>query len=120
MVPKLFSFSKEERLSGHTRISELFSQGRGFVHYPFKVLLVDRPDNPCVKVLISVPKRIFNKANVRNTLKRRVREAYRINKGILPPEKKIDLALIYISKEILPYSFIEMKLVETLNRFKSI
>jgi ribonuclease P protein component len=58
-------------------------------------------------VLFSVPKRNHKRANKRNLLKRRMREAYRLNnaelKGaIMTQGKALDIALVYSSKEILP------------------
>lgn len=120
MVPRLFIFSKEERLRGRDRVSELFSRGERFVLYPFKILYIERPENSLNKLLVTVPKRVFSKANVRNKIKRRVREAYRLNKAQFPSKKKFDIGLIYISKEVLTYSFIEKKLLEAFHRFKSI
>ncbi|MDE5694627.1 MAG: ribonuclease P, partial [Alistipes sp.] len=50
------------------------------------------------------------RANKRNLLRRRTKEAYRLQKGILARENRalnLDLALIYSSKEVLPYKHIE-------------
>jgi len=120
MGPKTFTFSREERLSGRKGVSELFSEGKSFVHFPFKILYVTRPENTKNRLLVTVPKRVFHKANVRNKIKRRIREAYRLNKSLFPGEKIIDVGLIYISKEVLTYSFIEKKLLEAFQRFKSV
>lgn len=65
----------------------------------------ERVEGCSVSVLFSVPKRNHRRANKRNLLKRRVREAYRLNKSItLSPLAKynthIDIALIYSTKEL--------------------
>lgn len=65
-----------------------------------------------VAVLFSVPKKMFKRANKRNLLKRRGREAYRQNKQIVvagakEKNKNIDIALIYSIKEIADYKTIE-------------
>lgn len=53
-------------------------------------------------------------------LRRRIREAYRLNKSLLLADEKeafsISIALIYISKFKLPYSEIENKLKQVLVR----
>ena len=56
-----------------------------------------REEGP-VRLLISVPKKFFKRAVKRNLLKRRVREAYRTRKALLPFEG-VDLLLSYSSKE---------------------
>ena len=74
-----------------------------------------------VQLGISVPKRSFAKAVDRNTLKRRIREAYRKNKHLLYEVLKnknlsIALMLVYIAKEELPYREIEEKMVVGLHK----
>ena len=49
--------------------------------------------------MVSVSKRFFKRAVKRNLLKRRLREAYRTRKGLLPAG--VDLMLVYNSKEVL-------------------
>ena len=70
---------------------------------------------------ISVPKRSFAKAVDRNTLKRRIREAYRKNKHLLyevlqKKNLRIDLMMIYTAKEPLPYQEIEKKMIVSLQK----
>ena len=63
------------------------------------------------EVLFSVPKKFHKRANRRNLLRRRAKEAYRLNKGLLLVEggktAAVDVALIYSSKEIVPYKTVE-------------
>ena len=56
------------------------------------------------RILVSVPKRSFKRAVRRNLLKRRIREAYRRQKGLLAPG--YDLMIVYSPKEVLPYETI--------------
>ena len=63
-----------------------------------------------VEVLFSVPKKNHKRANVRNLLRRRTKEAYRLNKSLLHDCGKlatVDMALIYSSKEVVDYKTIE-------------
>ena len=65
---------------------------------------------PSVEVLFSVPKKFQKRANKRNLQRRRMKEAYRLNKEIFDREGNpvaLDLALIYSSKELTPYRVIE-------------
>ena len=68
-------------------------------------------DQPSVEVVFSVPKRYHKRAVRRNLLRRRTKEAYRLSKQVVVEHAKkgdtaIDIALIYSSKEPLPYKTI--------------
>ena len=54
-------------------------------------------------IIVSVPKRLFKRAVKRNLLKRRLREAYRTQKGLLPPEG-YSILFLYNTKEVLNYA----------------
>ena len=66
--------------------------------------------------MVSVPKKLFKRAVKRNLLKRRIREAYRLNKDMLvSPEGKVTHVLfVYVSKEIMEFSQIEKKVKDIL------
>jgi ribonuclease P protein component len=115
----IFTFQKAERLSKEKNIQELFSKGSSFYLYPFKILLLPNPDqnHPCNQVLISVPARNFKRAVDRNLIKRRIREAYRLNKGALNGTQKLLIAYIYTAKEILTFQEIQEKLIKAFKRF---
>ena len=59
-----------------------------------------------VRVLVSVSKRYHKRAVVRNLLKRRIREAYRLNKQPLEG-RNLSIGLLYLSNDILEYKVIE-------------
>jgi ribonuclease P protein component len=115
-----FSLKKHEILRSKKSIKELFENGSSFFLYPFKVQFLPNPDSQNNQVLFSVSKRNFKKAVDRNLLRRRIREAYRLNKNILTTDQKeqfsISIALIYISKFKLPYNEIEDKLKQVFIR----
>jgi ribonuclease P protein component len=68
-------------------------------------------ESPTHQVLITVSSRNFKRAVDRNSVKRRIREAYRLNKESLITPKKLLLAYIYVAKEILPSAIIHEKLI---------
>ncbi|HLT73445.1 MAG TPA: ribonuclease P protein component [Ohtaekwangia sp.] len=112
-----FTFSKAERLSKEKDIQELFQKGSSFYLFPFKVLFLTNPEFATTnQVLISVSKRNFKTAVSRNMIKRRIREAYRLNKALLAPATSVRIGFIYTHKEILPTPEIFGKMVHVLKR----
>lgn len=96
------TFPKAERLTGKTRISNLMRSGRYLTVSPLKCCYIRRDDDAPCRLLVSVPKRLFKRAVKRNLLKRRIRESYRLQKGLLPAGT--DLMIIYTSPEIQPFA----------------
>ncbi len=118
-------FRKAERLCHKKLIEELFQSGRSFYSYPFRLVWmpVISPIDYSAQMAISVQKRHFKKAVDRNLLKRRVREAYRKNKGELYIKLeelniRIVFMMIYSTPEILDYNEIEGKIKVVLSRLK--
>ena len=113
-----YTFRKEERLSKDKLIQELFDKGSSFYLFPFKVFFMPNPDGavPFHQVVISVSKRNFKRAVDRNLIKRRMREAYRLNKDLLPVRNKLLIAYIYSVKDILPSVQIHERLVKTFKK----
>jgi len=110
------SFHKEERLKSKKSIEELFKKGSSFYLTPFRVKYIATA-NDVNKVLIAVPKKLHKKAVARNLIKRRIREAYRLNKSIVSEvSPNFNLALLYQSKDILTFQEIEKKLITLLHR----
>ena len=106
-----FRLPHSERLRSFGAVRRLFQQGGGGFVYPFRyVLFAECEDRFSVEVLFSVPKKNHKRANVRNLLRRRTKEAYRLNKSLLHDCGKlatVDMALIYSSKEVVDYKTIE-------------
>ena len=117
--PKNFKFPKAEKLTGKKKIEELFQNGSSFFLHPFLVKYL-RTDEEIHRILISVPKKKFKRAVDRNLLKRRMREAYRLNKQLIydQPETFYHVGFIYQDTKALAYSVIEEKLVILLKRLQ--
>lgn len=141
-----FAFPKAEKLCGKREIAELLAHGRrganGPLRYCVRVSAVERaaaesaaaeraaaesgvapvPEAPSVdeaQILISVPKKYFKRAVKRNLLKRRIREAWRLQKDLLlapsdatsttsapvmagsdRPSRHYDILFTYVSPEV--------------------
>ncbi|GGI28573.1 ribonuclease P protein component [Pedobacter mendelii] len=121
----MYTFRKEERLCSRKHLDLLFKNGSSFLLYPFRVsyLFINEPSEVRAQVVINVPKKRYKHAVDRNLLKRRIREAYRLNKlekfyAHLPSDKGLLLFSIqFIGKEKYEFSFVEKKLIATFNRF---
>jgi ribonuclease P protein component len=122
-----YQFKKPERLYGKKSIDALFSGGRSFFIFPFRIMILENGDTEeyQVRVLLSVSKKIHKTAVARNKIKRMMREAYRLNKHQLHDslDRKngcIHLAMIYMAKDVLPYIQIEKSMAEVFNRMGKI
>jgi ribonuclease P protein component len=120
---------KAERLYKRDEFSLLFREGKKTTAFPIRLiyLLQDAEDSDTtpIKCAFSVPKRIFKKAVDRNLLKRKMREAYRLNrlelKDKLEKDKKqLLLTFVYTAKDVRHYSEIENKIILLLRPLQSI
>jgi len=118
-----FTFHKEERLCSQKIIGELFTSGESFLAYPLKVVFLktDISEPYPVQAAFTVSKRNFKQAVKRNLLKRRMREAYRLNKPNLYNELavknlRIALMFVYIGKDIAEYPAIEKGMISAFRK----
>lgn len=116
-------FPKSERLCGEIRINKLFSEGKSFIAYPYRIVFftTDELSDAAVKVLISVPKRKFKNATDRNRIKRQMREAYRLNKHDLyaicaANDCCLQIGISYIANEKSDFKLINNKMKIALHK----
>ena len=116
-----YGLPKNERLHSKKSIQELFDKGSSFFLYPFKVLHlpIDSGEVETNVVLFSVSKRKIKNAVDRNYVKRRIKEAYRLNKSLLSSPASASrkmIGLIYVSSELQDFQTIQKKIQKVLKR----
>ncbi|PIF05415.1 MAG: ribonuclease P protein component [Draconibacterium sp.] len=121
------TFKKVERLCSKKVIESLFTNGDSFYVYPLKFVFLNTqlPFKVPLQAGFSVSKRTFKKAVQRNFLKRRMREAYRLNRHDLHNVLKfsnLQLAVfvVYSAKETNDYQVIEKAMVKGLAKLCTI
>jgi len=118
---KQFGFSKDERLTGKKRIENLFKNGNHAAAVPLRAFFCTTNEHNSVKLLVSVPKKCFKKAVLRNYHKRLIREAYRLNKQILTnfieqKEFGTNIAIVLVTSEKQNFVKISEKTADILNK----
>jgi len=84
-------------------------------------MFLETPEKMPVQVLMSVPKYNFKKAVDRNLLKRRMKEAFRLNKqslcdSLLANQNHLAACFTFTAKEILAFDLIQQKIILILQR----
>lgn len=120
-----FSFHKNERLCSKKVIDKLFAEGKSFFVYPLKIVYLETPlpVKNQVQAAFTVGKRNFKKAVQRNLIKRRMREAYRLNKQKLYEglgDKQLAVFFIYTGKTISEYKQIETAIIKGIKKLKEL
>jgi ribonuclease P protein component len=122
---KKHTFSKEERLCSKRLIDDLFQRGSSFFLYPYRVVFIRTGGlEPKIQVLFSVSKRRYPLAVHRNLLKRRMREAYRLQKGAIlysalhGQQLGLAVAIQYVSKDQLDFPFLYAKMTAVLEKLR--
>ena len=119
----MFKFPKKQKLCGEKVIERLFANGKSISEKPFRAIwnFEKNNDQVFVKSLIVVSKKRLKLAVDRNVLKRRIKEAYRLQKKQLEcflegTNQQLNLAIIYQEEEILDYKTLEEKINLLLSR----
>lgn len=128
-----YTFHKRERLKSQKLIERIFTSGKSFLVYPFKIVwiplvLQDSDQHSTeypIQFGVSVPKRRYAKAVQRNRIKRLMREAYRLHKHLLyekleDSHQRFAIMAIYVGKEELSYEVLAKASRKWIKKFTSI
>lgn len=114
-APQGHTLPKEERLCGKTTVAALISDGKWGATAHLRYCWASGRDSGRNRLMVSVPKKFFKRAVRRNLLKRRLREAYRLQKELLAATG-VDLLLAYSHQEIADFATLRAEVAEILHR----
>jgi len=114
-------FGQDRKLKSRKRIENLFAEGNRFSKFPVTaVYFFDRQKPESYKVAVSVPKKKIRKAVERNLIKRRIREAFRLNQHKLKPCCGLEVMFIFTGNEPLSFAVIEKSILSLIDSLNSV
>ena len=128
-----FTLKKQDRIHSKIQIEYLFKHAKHYTEFPvrfsFCVIQNDNKfwvdknnlENQSMMCMFIASKRNFKRANKRNSCKRLMREAYRLNRLELHAAAKkknikVFISLNYIGKEILSFDEVELSIKKLLHK----
>ena len=116
-----YFLKKDDRLKSRKAIEILFSKGKSFSNFPFRILWLSTNNQSNLKAGFSASTKNFKNATDRNKIKRLIREAYRLQKNDLAmhlktSNKGLDLFFIFTDKNIPSYDLVYEKIGAVLKR----
>lgn len=113
-------FPKTEKLKSAKTIETLFLEGKTLSRFPIKVFFLPKVSLETHRAAFAVPKRNFKSAVERNLVKRRLREAYRLNKHLLAEihGKKFVMLFLFLGKVKPQYAELEKAIAGLLKKLQ--
>ncbi len=114
------TLNRQQRLKSELQISQLLKAGNSIIAYPLRICYLSN-NQDTTSILVRVPKKLFKRAVKRNLLKRRIREAYRLNQDLLESKvaesgKHLHLAFTYIAADIMSFAVIQKSVIKAFNK----
>ncbi|MDE7147758.1 MAG: ribonuclease P protein component [Duncaniella sp.] len=114
---------KIEKLRSEIAIGQLFDRSNpaalSVMAYPLRAVWTvntARRSASCPQFLIAVPKKKLRHAVDRVYMRRRIREAYRINRHLIPRDLPLDIAFVYVASDLQTYATVEKSVIRILTR----
>ncbi|MCH5239658.1 MAG: ribonuclease P protein component [Muribaculaceae bacterium] len=138
-VIESYRYPKENRLHHRSLVEGLFREGKSFYEFPFRVVwrLMSaeeitknfRSNVPsgigAVQMMVTVPKKKRRRAVDRVKIRRRIREAYRLNRrefeseiSSIPGIGTLSVGMVYIHSENMDYHGIEEKVKRVISQLQ--
>lgn len=112
-------------------IDQLFGHGglhtghsKSSIAFPIRAIWRHNPrrssDAP-IQFLVSVPKKRLRHAVDRVTMRRRIREAFRLlrHQYPMPSDARVDVVFLYVANELMPYTRVENSMRRLLDKIAS-
>ncbi|MBO4417942.1 MAG: ribonuclease P protein component [Bacteroidales bacterium] len=115
-----FAFPKKQHLAQREAVTALASGGKVLFKHPIKAYCLPTGDIGYPRYVFSVPKKLFKRAVKRNLLKRRMREAVRLNQEAVLGGLCADFLLVYIGKDVCTYEVIEAAVKDILAKSREV
>jgi len=122
-----YTLGKEDKLKSRKIIEQLFSEGKSFSLFPFRIIYLFQPANTIgqLQAGFSVGTKHFKKAVDRNRIKRLMREAYRLQKNALADlvknsDKHLQVFFIYTNADIPDHTIVSEKINASIKRLQKI
>lgn len=123
------AFPKSQKLCGETTIDRLFREGTGFSRFPIRVVYIinneRRAGEHPLRMMVSVGKKRFKRANKRNRVKRLVREAWRHHKDKLQTALEtagvqgMHVAIVFLANELPTYDAVDSAVAKVIDKLAS-
>ena len=116
------TFPLKEHLKSKSVIEQLYANGSSVTAYPLRAVFLEQDcekQQPAAVILISVAKKRFRHAVDRNLVKRRLREAYRLNKHsfvetLQQNGRRMAVSILYLDKQHHSYNHLQARLKKLL------
>jgi ribonuclease P protein component len=124
-MPIRSTYCKDERLKREQHIETLFRSGKAFSVFPIRIIwhLVPRGDERYPsRAGFVVPKKKFKHAVDRNRIKRLMREAWRLQKGMfyeaIPADGQLHLFFIYTDVQLAAFEVVEKAVTKGISKLQ--
>ena len=116
----IFAFPKKQHLAQREAVAALVSHGKVLFRHPIKAFCLPTGDIGYPRYVFTVPKKLFKRAVKRNLLKRRMREAVRLNQEAVLGDFCADFLLVYVGKEVCTYDVIQAAIKDILAKSREV